>query len=60
MNKYEMVIKDNGIGLPEGFDLNNTSTLGLNIVNALVKQLNGSIETLKTNGTAFRIIFNEK
>jgi two-component sensor histidine kinase len=38
-------VRDDGAGLPLGFDLENTTSLGLNIVRDLVRtQLNGSIE----------------
>lgn len=56
-NEYEMIIKDNGVGLENDFDLNNVSTLGLSLVNVLVDQIDGKIEILKTRGTSFRIIF---
>ena len=37
-------VRDNGAGLPEGFDLESTSSLGLSIVRDLVAtQLSGSI-----------------
>lgn len=58
--EYEILVKDNGIGLPKDFDFDNISTLGLNIVKVLVEQLDGIIEILKTEGTAFRIIFKER
>ncbi|MGZ7049994.1 MAG: sensor histidine kinase, partial [Methanobacterium sp.] len=57
---YELLIMDNGIGLGEDFDLNKVNSLGLNIVNALVKQLKGSIDLLETRGTTFKIFFKEK
>ncbi|MGZ7108044.1 MAG: ATP-binding protein, partial [Methanobacterium sp.] len=57
---YELLIMDNGIGLGEDFDLNKVNSLGLNIVNALVKQLKGNIDLLETRGTTFKIFFKEK
>jgi two-component sensor histidine kinase/HAMP domain-containing protein len=59
-SKRTLTVSDNGIGLPEGFDINNTETLGLLLVNSLVRQLNGSIEADGTQGTAFRIAFTEQ
>lgn len=59
-DKYEMMIKDNGIGLREDFDFDNVSTLGLKIVKVLVGQIKGDIEVLDTKGTVFRIIFQKK
>jgi PAS domain S-box-containing protein len=36
-------IRDDGVGLPAGFDLNRTGTLGLQLVHALVQQIDGQI-----------------
>ena len=45
-------VHDNGAGLPEGFTLENASSLGLNIVRDLVtSQLGGTIEMRNENGT---------
>ncbi len=51
-------IKDNGIGFPGGADLVNTKTLGLQLVLSLVKQLNGTIELDRSEGSEIRIAFN--
>ena len=58
-NKYVLIVQDNGIGFPEGFDFENTQTLGLQLVNSLVMQLDGTIKLDNTNGTRFEIIFNK-
>jgi len=50
-------ISDNGKGIPESFDFRNTQTLGLQLVNALVKQLDGEIQLDSTQGTKFTITF---
>lgn len=52
-------ISDNGIGLPEEFDLQNTESLGLQIVAALTNQLQGDIELNQNDGTEFKIKFSE-
>lgn len=52
---FKMIASDDGIGLPEGFDLNNTETLGLQLVNSLVSQLNGEIKIINEAGTQFEI-----
>ncbi|KAF5086399.1 Histidine kinase [anaerobic digester metagenome] len=52
-------ISDNGKGFPGDFDFRNTGTLGLQLVNSLVEQLEGKIELDNTNGVEFRIIFKE-
>lgn len=56
----KLVFSDNGIGLPEGFDLEKVKTLGLNLIQNLAeKQLNGRVEHHVSKGTEFRIIFKE-
>jgi two-component sensor histidine kinase len=47
------------VGFPEDIDLKNTSSLGLQLVNILVEQLEGTIELEKDEGTVFRIFFKE-
>jgi two-component sensor histidine kinase len=45
-------VRDDGQGLPEGFDLESTTSLGLNIVRDLVRtQLDGSIELSSVPGS---------
>lgn len=56
---FILIISDNGIGLPEGFDFENVDTLGLQLVKNLVGQLDGSIKLDKINGTKFEITFNK-
>jgi two-component system, sensor histidine kinase PdtaS len=54
---YELIIADNGIGLPHDFDYKKTDTLGLQLVDSLVKQLNGQITLERSQGTEFNIKF---
>jgi PAS domain S-box-containing protein len=56
---YVLVVADNGIGLPPGLDFRNTPSLGLQLVNTLVSQLEGAVELAPDAGTAFRITFRE-
>ena len=46
-------VRDNGVGLPEGMDWRNTTTLGLQLVVKLIQQVEGNIEQNSTAGTAF-------
>ncbi|MBP2045015.1 histidine kinase dimerization/phosphoacceptor domain -containing protein [Methanobacterium aggregans] len=52
-------VGDNGSGLPEKVQLETTSTLGLKLVDILVKQLEGELEIDRENGTCFTIRFRE-
>lgn len=58
--EYTLIINDNGIGLPQNMDFKNTeSSLGLQLVNLLVAQLEGNIELNKNKGTKYTIKFKE-
>ncbi|NEO25670.1 MAG: sensor histidine kinase [Kamptonema sp. SIO4C4] len=46
---------DNGVELPTDFDLEESESLGLQLVVGLTEQLNGHLELIKTPGTTFVI-----
>jgi two-component sensor histidine kinase len=52
-------VSDNGIGLPEYVDFRNSPSLGLTLINSLVKQLEGTIELRRGAGTNFTITFRQ-
>ncbi|MBU7586683.1 MAG: PAS domain-containing protein [Nostoc sp. TH1S01] len=54
-----LTIRDNGVGLPQDFDTKNTKTLGIILVQGLVKQLRGTIEVNSQQGTEFKITFTK-
>jgi two-component sensor histidine kinase len=54
---YSLVVSDNGVGLPEGVDIQKPERLGLQVVTDLVKQLKGKLEIDRKAGTTFRITF---
>lgn len=58
-SEFLLIVSDNGIGLPENIDFRNTSSLGLQLVNILVEQIEGSIDLVRGAGTEFRIRFRE-
>ena len=51
-------IADNGVGLPANYDLHTSESLGLQLVNLLVEQLDGSISLEREKGTKFTIAFS--
>jgi PAS domain S-box-containing protein len=54
----EIVVRDNGLGIPDDVDIHKPQTMGLHLVNGLVeKQLDGQIEVIRDAGTEFRIKF---
>lgn len=59
LDEFVLVVSDNGIGFPEEIDFRNTDSLGLQLVNNLVKQIDGEINLNRSNGTEFKITFKD-
>ena len=62
---YVLTIADDGVGLPEGFSLTNTSSMGMEIVSILTEQLDGKLRVGPGPGASFEIAipgkeFNEQ
>jgi two-component sensor histidine kinase len=53
----DMVVADNGVGIPPGLDFMHTRSLGLELVTTLTEQLGGTIELDRSRGTEFLIRF---
>ncbi len=57
--EFELIFKDDGVGMPNDFDWKKANTLGIKLVRALAEnQLDGSIDMESENGTTFIIKFN--
>ncbi|MEA1906175.1 MAG: histidine kinase dimerization/phosphoacceptor domain -containing protein [Euryarchaeota archaeon] len=53
-----LTVRDNGVGVPEGFNINEGKTLGLRLVKILVEdQLQGTLDVIRDRGTTFDIEF---
>jgi two-component sensor histidine kinase len=52
-----LTITDNGKGLPANFDIKNTSSLGMEMMKALSKQLDGSFQVKSNHGVTITIEF---
>ncbi len=50
-------VKDDGVGFPDNLDFDSADTLGLQLVRALVDQLDGNILVKRSNGVEFIIKF---
>lgn len=61
-DEVTFTIEDNGVGLPDGFDMTQLSSLGTKIITALVKQLKGTYELARREegGTVFQLMFPVK
>ncbi|RXA19857.1 PAS domain S-box protein [Methanosarcina sp. MSH10X1] len=56
---YILEVSDNGKGIPEEINFKNTDSLGLQLVNILVEQIDGCIKLKRDHGTKFTIWFND-
>jgi PAS domain S-box-containing protein len=52
-----LTIRDNGVGIPAGFDVRQTESLGLELVGLLADQLGATIALERLGGTAFTLTF---
>ncbi len=55
--KNRLIVSDNGIGLPSTVDFREPETLGLQLVNDLVRQIDGTLRLEQTSGTVVNITF---
>ena len=59
-DKIELIIDDNGVGLPDDFDPGDESTLGLHIIKLLANQLYAEYEFIRLDeGTRFVLTFSK-
>lgn len=58
--RYILTVADNGRGIPEEIDFQNTDSLGLQLVNILVEQIGGRIELKRSQGTKYVICFSNE
>jgi len=57
----ELIVSDNGVGIPENLDIKNAESLGLRMITNLTERsLHGNVSIKRNKGTEFRIIFKEK
>ncbi len=60
-DRIDLKFKDNGVGLPEGFDYREAESMGFQTIVALVEhQLGGTINLINNKGTEYQIYFNEQ
>ena len=52
-----MIVSDNGVGLPKNLDFINSKTLGMQLVNSLVEQLECNVIINGKGGTEVKITF---
>lgn len=52
-----LCVKDDGVGLPDNFDLFSQRSLGLNLIHGLTEQLEGTLKIKNNPGLSISIIF---
>ena len=58
--RYQLVLEDDGIGLPSTFSLEADTTLGLRLLRILTEQVDGTLTfTPKARGSSFRLGFTD-
>ncbi len=58
--EVKLQIADNGVGIPKEINFKKTETLGLQLVNTLTQQLEGTIELEVDKGTKFKLNFKKQ
>jgi PAS domain S-box-containing protein len=59
-DRYLLIVQDNGSGLPSNIDFRKTKSLGLQLVCNLTRQLQGTLDLDRENGSAFKINFTDQ
>ena len=57
--KIRLVVQDNGVGFKPGLTLENSDSLGLELVSTLAAQLDGELSLDCVDGTKIEIVFYE-
>jgi PAS domain S-box-containing protein len=57
--KISITVGDTGVGLPEGFSIQPHNSLGLRLLDTLVRQLKGSVDYKTGRGTEFHVSFSK-
>ena len=56
-DSYQLVVRDNGPGWPEGFQIDAVRSLGLSLVRDFTRQLDGHVEFRNENGAVVTVSF---
>jgi two-component system, sensor histidine kinase PdtaS len=57
-DSHELMVSDDGCGLPPGLTLESHPSMGLRLVGLLARQINGKLSWDNAPGARFRIVFN--
>jgi len=54
---YKFIVQDDGVGIPDGIDIEKPKSLGLDLVKVLTEQIEGSVTLERSKGTTFKVTF---
>jgi two-component system, sensor histidine kinase PdtaS len=57
---YQLIIQDDGVGLPEGFDPSQSRTLGMTLIHGFCGQLAGELTITSVSGVRISLVFAEE
>jgi PAS domain S-box-containing protein len=56
-DRIRLVVMDNGVGLPDGFNMATSQSLGLQLVSTLARQLRAELKVRGSEGSSFALTF---
>jgi two-component sensor histidine kinase len=59
-NLIELIVADNGKGIPASVDIEKSDTIGLKLVSTLASHLKGTLELDRERGTRFTVTFHKQ
>jgi PAS domain S-box-containing protein len=58
--RCRLLVRDNGPGLPDDFDVRGARSLGMRLVHSLTAQLGGELDVRRDGGAVFRLTFENR
>jgi two-component sensor histidine kinase len=58
LNRYRFSVEDNGIGMPEAFDIKAAKSLGIKLMTGLSEDINAEFKLESTEGTKISVTFS--
>lgn len=58
-NTYVLIYRDNGQGLPKGFDVNVNKTMGMRLIYMLAEEMNGAVSINGNDGFNLKLVFQD-
>lgn len=56
-DKIHLILADDGIGFPAGFDMHESNSLGMELIHSLASQLEGELSISKEKGVRYELVF---